>query len=133
VMGKSFSLNADRDPHIAVCPGSWPRRLIRSEETGRVGQPRTFTCASQGSDNSGHAPPATSGAAGGDGESMDNHWERHETDEFLEIGAYQEIEYRLRSLRALVCDLLKTNQELRTALLDAGIDMPGREEMRKHA
>jgi len=61
-----------------------------------------------------------------------NHWERHETDEFLEIGAYQEIEYRLRSLRALVCDLLKTNQELRSALLDAGIDMPGREEMRKH-
>ncbi|MEA2540225.1 MAG: hypothetical protein QOH35_1591 [Acidobacteriaceae bacterium] len=65
--------------------------------------------------------------------SMDNHWEWHGTDEFLEIGAYQELEYTLRSLRALVCDLLKTNQELRTALLDAGIDMPGREEMRKHA
>jgi hypothetical protein len=64
---------------------------------------------------------------------MDNHWERHETDKFLEIGAFQEIEYRLRSLRALVCDLLKTNQELRSALLDAGIDVPGREEMRKHA
>jgi hypothetical protein len=35
------------------------------------------------------------------------------------------MEYRLKSLRALVCDLLKTNQELRSALLDAGIDMRG--------
>ena len=56
---------------------------------------------------------------------MDYHWEPHETDEHREIGAYQEMEYRLKSLRALVCDLLKTNQELRGALLDAGIDMRG--------
>jgi hypothetical protein len=56
---------------------------------------------------------------------MDNHWKPHETDEHRDIGAYQEMEYRLRSLRALVCDLLKTNQELRSALLDAGIDMRG--------
>jgi hypothetical protein len=56
---------------------------------------------------------------------MDNHWEPHETDELRDIGAYQEMEYRLMSLRVLVCDLLKTNQELRSALLDAGIDMLG--------
>jgi hypothetical protein len=56
---------------------------------------------------------------------MDNHWEPHETDDLPDIGAYQEMEYRLKSLRALVCDLLKTNQELRSALLDAGIDKLG--------
>jgi hypothetical protein len=59
------------------------------------------------------------------GENMDNHWEPHKTDEPRDIDAYQEMEYRLKSLRALVCDLLKTNQELRSALLDAGIDMLG--------
>jgi hypothetical protein len=56
---------------------------------------------------------------------MDNHWEPHKTDDLRDIGAYQEMEYRLMSLRALVCDLLKTNQELRSALLDAGIDTLG--------
>jgi hypothetical protein len=56
---------------------------------------------------------------------MDNHWELHTTDEHRDIGAYHEMEYRLKSLRALVCDLLKTNQELRNALLAAGIDMLG--------
>ena len=58
---------------------------------------------------------------------MDNHWEPPKTDDLRDIGAYQEMEYRLKSLRALVCDLLKTNQELRDALLDAGIDTRGRE------
>jgi hypothetical protein len=56
---------------------------------------------------------------------MDNHWELHKTNELRDIGAYQEMDYRLKSLRALVCDLLKTNQELRSALLDAGIDLHG--------
>jgi hypothetical protein len=56
---------------------------------------------------------------------MDDHREPLETDEHRDIGAYHEMEYRLKSLRALVCDLLKTNQELRSALLDAGIDMRG--------
>lgn len=56
---------------------------------------------------------------------MNNHWEPHQTDEHRNIDAYQEMEYRLKSLRALVCDLLRTNQELRSALLDAGIDMRG--------
>jgi hypothetical protein len=68
--------------------------------------------------------PATPGDAGDNGENMDNHREPHETDEHRDIGAYQEMEYRLKSLRGLVCDLLKTNQELRSALLEAGIDMP---------
>ena len=45
----------------------------------------------------------------------------------VNIDSYQEMEYRLKSLRALVCDLLKTNQELRDALLDAGIDLLGGE------
>ena len=39
------------------------------------------------------------------------------------MDSYQEIEYRLNSLRSLVCDLLKTNQELRDAL-KAKIDAP---------
>ena len=39
------------------------------------------------------------------------------------IDSYQEMEYRLGSLRLLVCDLLKTNQELRDAL-QAKIDLP---------
>jgi hypothetical protein len=72
-------------------------------------------------------PPETLGDAGDNGENMDNHWEPHETDERRDIGAYQEMEYRLKSLRALVCDLLKTNQELRSALLDAAIDKHGGE------
>jgi hypothetical protein len=35
------------------------------------------------------------------------------------VNSRQEMEYSLSSLRSLVCDLLKTNQELRYALLDA--------------
>jgi hypothetical protein len=35
------------------------------------------------------------------------------------IDPHSEMESKLKSLRALVCDLLKTNQELRTALLEA--------------
>ena len=59
------------------------------------------------------------------GEIMDNHIQPHEPDDLWAISSYQEMEYRLKSLRSLVCDLLKTNQELRSALLDAGIDMRG--------
>ena len=75
--------------------------------------------------NSGDAPTRNLGEARDNGENMDNHWEPHESDEHRDSGAYQEMEYRLKSLRALVCDLLKTNQELRSALLEAGIDMHG--------
>jgi len=35
------------------------------------------------------------------------------------VDSRQEMEYSLSSLRSLVCDLLKANQELRYALLDA--------------
>ena len=35
-----------------------------------------------------------------------------------------EMEHRLNSLRSLVCDLLKTNQELRDALLQARLGAP---------
>jgi hypothetical protein len=57
---------------------------------------------------------------------MKNHCELHERDTLSDPNSYKEMEYRLKSLRSLVCDLLKTNQELRNALLDAGIDMHGR-------
>ena len=59
------------------------------------------------------------------GETMDNHNQPHETDDLWGIGSYQEMEYRLKSLRSLVCDLLKTNQELRHALRDARTDPHG--------
>jgi hypothetical protein len=60
-------------------------------------------------------------------ENMKNHCEPHEPDALCDTNSYNEMEYRLKSLRSLVCDLLKTNQELRDALLDAGIDTRGRE------
>jgi hypothetical protein len=55
---------------------------------------------------------------------MDHHGENMgsncEPDENLwSVDSYKEMEYRLHSLRSLVCDLLRTNQELRDALLDA--------------
>jgi hypothetical protein len=55
-------------------------------------------------------------------ENMKNHSEPQVSDALCDTNAYNEMEYRLKSLRSLVCDLLKTNQELRDALLDAGID-----------
>jgi hypothetical protein len=45
-------------------------------------------------------------------------------DNLWNVDSHREMEYRLNSLRSLVCDLLKTNQELRYALLDAKIDVP---------
>jgi hypothetical protein len=60
-------------------------------------------------------------------ENMKNHCEPQVSDALCDTNAYNEMEYRLKSLRSLVCDLLKTNQELRNALLDAGIDTRGRE------
>jgi hypothetical protein len=57
---------------------------------------------------------------------MKNHREPDEAPDEIEdlcsVDSYREMEYRLQSLRSLVCDLLKTNQELRDALLDARID-----------
>ncbi len=43
-------------------------------------------------------------------------------DNQLDIDSNQEREHRLNSLHSLVCDLLKTNQELRDALLAAKSD-----------
>jgi hypothetical protein len=57
---------------------------------------------------------------------MNSHCEPHEIDALCDTNSYNEMEYRLKSLRSLVSDLLKTNQELRNALLDAGIDTRGR-------
>ena len=64
---------------------------------------------------------------------MTNHCEPHESDALCDTNSYNEMEYRLKSLRSLVCDLLKTNQELRNALLDAGIDTRGRERASSRA
>jgi hypothetical protein len=50
---------------------------------------------------------------------MGSNCEPDETDNIWSVDSYKEMEYRLNSLRSLVCDLLKTNQELRDALLDA--------------
>jgi hypothetical protein len=47
---------------------------------------------------------------------MDNGKVRHATDDCRSIDSFLEMEHMLRSLRLLVCDLLKTNQELREAL-----------------
>lgn len=44
-----------------------------------------------------------------------------ETETSLSMESYKEMEYRLSCLRSLVCDLLKANQDLRDALLGAGI------------
>ena len=43
----------------------------------------------------------------------------HATDDRWSIDSFLEMEYKLDSLRSLVCDLLKTNQELRDALVKA--------------
>jgi hypothetical protein len=40
------------------------------------------------------------------------------------IESCAEMEHKLNSLRALVCDLLKTNQELRLALLEVRSGAP---------
>jgi len=50
---------------------------------------------------------------------MDNSEIPHATDDRSRIGSFLEMGHRLNSLRSLVCDLLKTNQELRRALLEA--------------
>jgi hypothetical protein len=60
-------------------------------------------------------------------ENMNNHCDPHDSDALCDTGSYKEMEYRLKSLRSLVCDLLKTNQELRDLLLHAGIDTRGRQ------
>jgi hypothetical protein len=65
---------------------------------------------------------------GNNGENMGNNGEpdatdsRSSIDSHREIDSRQEMEYRLNSLRLLVCELIKTNQELRDALQDAKID-----------
>jgi hypothetical protein len=113
--------DADRDTRAAICSASWPRRFIRPEDAVvRTNHTRLHALRSE-STTLDLPPPATPGEAGENGENM----EPHESDEHRDSGAYQEMEYRLKSLRALVCDLIKTNQELRGALLEAGIDMHG--------
>jgi hypothetical protein len=58
------------------------------------------------------------------GETMGNYAAPMATCTCSSIDSYQEAAYELSSLRLLVCDLLKANQELRNALLKAKIDMP---------
>ena len=62
-------------------------------------------------------------ALGNNGENMCNYGKPNGTDNHRNIDSGQEMEYRLNSLRSLVCDLLKTNQELRDELMDAKINI----------
>jgi len=50
---------------------------------------------------------------------MGSNGEPEETDNLWRIDSRKEMEYRVNSLQSLVCDLLRTNQELRDALFDA--------------
>jgi hypothetical protein len=60
---------------------------------------------------------------GNHGENMGSNGEPEATDSIWSsiwsVDSYKEMEYKLHSLRSLVCDLLRTNQELRDALFDA--------------
>ncbi len=58
------------------------------------------------------------------GENMNSCKVPHATDDRWSIDSFLEMEHRLISLRSLVCDLLKTNQELRQALLKARSGVP---------
>jgi hypothetical protein len=49
---------------------------------------------------------------------------QHTTDNRWSNDSYLEMDRRLNSLRSVVCDLLKTNQELREALLEARSGVP---------
>ena len=44
---------------------------------------------------------------------------RHNVDSYLEMHSENEIEEEIESLRVLICDLLRTNQQLRVALVAA--------------
>jgi hypothetical protein len=55
---------------------------------------------------------------------MDSGKVPHATDDSRSIESFLEMERRLNSLRSLVCDLLKANQELREALLKASSGVP---------
>ena len=58
------------------------------------------------------------------GENMDSCEEPHATDIRWSMDSYMEMELKLKSLRLLICDLLKTNQELRAALVEARSAVP---------
>jgi hypothetical protein len=53
------------------------------------------------------------------GESMDSCDVTHATDNRWSTASFLEMEHTINCLRSLVCDLLRTNQELRDALLEA--------------
>lgn len=63
------------------------------------------------------------------GENMDRCEAPHATGNHWSSDSYLEMEDTLRSLRSLICDLLKTNQELRTALLKAEASLLHNEEL----
>jgi hypothetical protein len=63
------------------------------------------------------------------GDNMDRCEAPHATGNHWSSDSYLEMEDTLRSLRSLICDLLKTNQELRTALIKASASLPHNEEL----
>jgi len=58
---------------------------------------------------------------------MDSGKVPHATGDCRSIESFLEMEHGLKSLRSLVCDLLKANQELRDALLKVRSDVPNNE------
>ena len=57
------------------------------------------------------------------GENMHSYESPRASSNSWSIESCRELEQRLNSLSSLVCNLLRTNQELRDALLEATIDM----------
>jgi hypothetical protein len=75
-----------------------------------------------------HANNLTVWTVRNNGENMDSSEALHAPDNRWNIDSYLEMKFKLESLRSLVCDLLKTNQELRMALLDAEVNLPPNQE-----
>ena len=61
------------------------------------------------------------------GENMDSCEVPHATDDRWSIGSQVEMEHQLNALRSLVCDLLKTNEELRRALMETRPDVSNKD------
>jgi hypothetical protein len=65
---------------------------------------------------------------GNNGANMGCNCDPDEMDDLQSANSSREVEGKLSCLRSLVCDLLKTNQELRNALATTEIDARWREE-----
>ncbi len=71
----------------------------------------------------------TVGTLSRNGDNMDNCKAAHAIEDRWSIDSSLEMEHKVNSLRSLVCDLLKTNQELRRALTEARSGVPNNDMM----